>query len=87
VGIVVSVLIGAAVGGLAQLLGRSSRSSEWSTLAVGILGALLGTVGKVWLSFPGRFGAPILSCLGAVLALVLWTVAQKMLVASPVEPD
>jgi len=87
VGIVVSVLIGAATGGLALVLGRSSRASKWSTLAVGILGALLGTVGKVWLSFPGRFGAPMLSLLGAAVALVLWNVAQKMLVASSVERD
>ena len=86
-GILVSVVIGAAVGGLAQLLGKSSMPGERSLLAVGILGALLGTVGKVWLGGPSWFGVPMFSFLGAAVALVLWVLAQKMFVALPSERD
>jgi len=82
--IVVSVLIGAAAGGLALLFCKSCQTSEWSTLAVGILGALLGMVSNVWIGFLARFGASVTSGLGAVLVLLLWIVAQKLLVAAVV---
>jgi len=58
-------------------------------LAVGILGALLGMVSNVWIGFLARFGAPVTSGLGAVLVLLVWIVAQKLLVATaiPAERD
>ena len=82
--IFVSVLIGATVGGLSLLLCKSCRTSAWSTLAVGILGALLGMVSNFWIAI---FGTPITSSLGAILTLLLWTAAQKLLAATTHSPD
>jgi len=85
--IFISVLIGTAVGGLALLFRKSCQTSEscqaskWSTLAVGILGALLGVVSNVWIGFLARFGTLSTSSFGAILMLLLWIVAQKLLVA------
>ena len=87
--IVFSVLIGAAAGGLAIPFRKYGRTSEWSTLAVGILGALLGVVSSVRIGAGSSLGGLAASCVGALLALLLWPMAQKLLRAAelPGEQD
>jgi len=85
--IMTSILIGALVGGLACVVLRNSQVNRWATMAVGILGALLGLATHTGLGDGGLidfFGCEyVASGMGALLALLLWCVAQRLFLAKP----
>jgi len=85
--IMTSILIGALVGGLAFVVLRSGQVDHWATVAVGILGALLGLATHTGLGDGGLIDFVgceyVASGTGAVLALLLWCVAQRLFLARP----
>lgn len=84
-----SVIVGAAIGGLAALICRSGDFCLTTSLAVGILGGLLGLASNFWLATGGladlAFSTTLASGVGAAVALLLWIVAQKLFLANPPE--
>ncbi|MGI9430317.1 MAG: hypothetical protein ACR2NM_16770 [Bythopirellula sp.] len=84
-----SVLVGAVAGGLATLICRNVDFCLTTSLAVGILGGLLGLASDFWLATGGlaalAFNHYWASSVGAVVALTLWIVAQKLFLGTPAE--
>jgi|GEM_PF-6182725 len=85
--ILVSVLIGTVAGGLAFLVCRSVDYSMTTSMAVGILGSLLGAAANFWFDAGSSgdltFSSLITSSSGAVGTLFLWIVAQRLFFANP----
>lgn len=85
--ILTSILIGALIGGLACLVLRAGLANCWATVAVGVLGALLGLAIHVGIGDGGLIDFVgceyVASGTGAALALLLWCVAQKLFLAKP----
>ena len=80
------------IGGLAGLVasrlirGRDGVAPVASSVAVGILGALLGALAEPWLTQgDGRWPSAdlIAAAVGASLTLIAWSLAQRMFLASP----
>lgn len=84
-----SVLVGAVAGGLAVPICRNVAFGLSTSLAVGILGGLLGLASDFWLAAGGlsdlAFSEYWASSVGAVVALTLWIVAQKLFLGTPSE--
>ncbi len=87
--ILISVSIGSLIGGLACIVAWFRQANARATFAVAVLGALLGLAthtglgGEGLIEFPGcEFFA---SSVGALLALLLWSVALRLFL-SPSEP-
>ena len=82
-----SVIVGAVAGGLAAVVCRSFDFCLTTSLAVGILGSLLGLASDFWLATGGlsklAFSEYLASGVGAVLALFLWIVAQRLFLDNP----
>jgi uncharacterized membrane protein YeaQ/YmgE (transglycosylase-associated protein family) len=87
--ILTSVLIGGLIGGLACIVLRSCHANVRATLAVGILGALLGLATHTGLGGEGLIEFPgceyFASSVGGLLSLLLWCVAQRLFLATPSE--
>ena len=85
--ILVSIAIGSLIGGLACLMTRFRQASGMGTLAVAVLGALLGLATHTGLGGEGLIEFPgceyFASSIGAMLALVLWSVALRLFLAPP----
>lgn len=85
--IFVGIVVGTAAGGLAALLCRNTYRCLLTSMAVGILGGLLGLVSEFWIAVGDTGASPtqagLASGLGAVLTLLLWLVAQRLFLASP----
>jgi uncharacterized membrane protein YeaQ/YmgE (transglycosylase-associated protein family) len=83
----VSVSIGSLVGGLACTLKWFRHYSGWATFAVALFGALLGLATHAGLGGEGLIEFPgceyFASSVGAMLALVLWSVALRLFLAPP----
>ena len=83
--IMTSILIGALVGGLGCVVLRNSQVNRWATVAVGILGALLGLATHTGLGNEGLIDFAgceyVASGTGSALALLLWCIAQKLFLA------
>ena len=78
---------GGLIGWLVGLVWLGNRGKA-SSMAVGIVGALLGLVTQLWLRGATLTGTALLSNLpaavvGAALLLVLWTIAQRLFLAKP----
>lgn len=84
-----SVLVGTLAGGLAAMVCRSASFCLTTSIAVGILGGLLGLASDFWLATGGfstlAFSEYLASGVGAVLALMLWIVAQRLFFGTPSE--
>ena len=84
-----SIVIGTVAGGLATLVRRSVNFYLTSSMAVGILGALLGAAANFWLGAGGGRGlslsGTVASGIGAVVMLFLWIVAQRLFFGEPAE--
>lgn len=84
-----SIVIGAIAGGLAALVCRSVRACLSTSVAVGILGGLLGLASDFWLGAGDHaqlaFSETLASSVGALLALFLWLVAQRLFLGNPSE--
>jgi len=84
-----SIAVGAVFGGLATLACRSKSFSMSTSMAVGILGGLLGLAADFWLGTGAlrhlAFSATLASSVGAALTLFLWIVAQRLFFGSPQE--
>ncbi len=84
-----SIAVGAVVGGLIALACRSIVVGTAASVAVGILGGLLGLASDFWLSREGlarlAFSEHLASGVGALLALFLWIVAQRLFFGNPPE--
>ncbi len=84
-----SVLVGALAGGLAVLVCRAVELRLTTSIAVGILGGLIGLASDFWLATGGisrlAFSAYLASGVGSVLALLLWIVAQRLFFENPPE--
>jgi uncharacterized membrane protein YeaQ/YmgE (transglycosylase-associated protein family) len=82
-----SIVVGAVAGGLATLICRNVDFCLTASLAVGILGGLLGLASDFWLATGGlaelAFSQYWASSVGAVVALLLWIVAQKLFLEAP----
>lgn len=85
--ITLCILIGAAIGGLVPFVFKSSGFAFSPTLAVGILGALLGLVTDKWINSEGMtdfiYCEYVASATGAVLALFVWMVAHRLFFDEP----
>ena len=84
--IAASILIGAIVGCLASFVYRPNNSSAFTSLGVGILGALVGLATIAWLGrgpLDWAYCEHVASGVGAVLLLFLWIVAQRLFLAAP----
>lgn len=85
--IIVSVSIGSIIGLLACVVLRSHEMSAWGTFAISVLGALLGLATHTGLGGEGLIEFPgceyFASSVGALLALTLWCVAQRLFLAPP----
>ena len=83
----VSVSIGSLVGILACTMQWFRNSRGWATLAIAIVGALLGLATHTGLGGEGLIEFPgceyFSSSVGALLALVLWSVALRLFLAPP----
>lgn len=82
-----SIVVGAVAGGLAAAVCRSANVGLATvglatSVAVGILGGLLGLASDFWLGPGGMaqlaFSEYLASGLGALLTLVLWIAAQRL---------
>ena len=77
-----SIMIGAVAAGLVPLVFKTSKFALAPTLAVGILGGLLGLATDTWLGSDGMtdlaFCEYIAAGVGAVLALFVWIVAHRL---------
>ncbi len=84
-----SIVIGACAGGLAAVICRSIRACLSTSVAVGILGGLLGLASDFWLGTGDlaqlAFSDTLASSVGALLALFLWLVAQRLFLGDPSE--
>ena len=84
-----SIIVGAVAGGLAAMVCRTIEFCLTTSLAVGILGGLLGLASDFWLSREGlaglTFSEYLASGVGAVLTLFLWIVAQRLFFGTPPE--
>ncbi len=84
-----SIVVGALAGGLAALVCRSVELKLAASIAVGILGGLLGLASDFWLATGGisrlAFSAYLASGVGSILALLLWIVAQRLFFVTPPE--
>ena len=84
-----SVVVGAVAGVLAALVCRTVDFCRTASLAVGILGGLLGLACDFWLGTGGlsdlAFSAYWASGVGAIVALTLWIVAQKLFLSAPAD--
>ena len=85
--IFLSVIIGGLIGGIVAIIIQSGRTRPWPAIATGILGGLLGLVTDKWLGNTGLqdfAGCEYLAAAsGAILALFLWAVAQRLFLADP----
>ena len=85
--ILVSLSIGSLVGLLAFAIPWFRHASGWATLAVALLGALLGLAAHTGLGGEGLIEFPgceyFASTVGASAALVLWSVALRLFLAPP----
>ncbi len=84
-----SIVVGAGAGGLAAVACRSIHACLTTSVAVGILGGLLGLASNFWLGAGDlaqlAFSEYLASGVGAVLALFLWIVAQRLFLGNPPE--
>lgn len=87
--IVASVLIGSIAALLAIVALRGSHLKPSATLAVGILGALLGLAIDVAMGYDRVLdfiaGEHLASACGAASALFLWIVAQRLFLGPPTQ--
>jgi uncharacterized membrane protein YeaQ/YmgE (transglycosylase-associated protein family) len=85
--ILVSVSIGSVLGGLACLVAWFRQTSARATFVVAVVGALLGLATHTGLGGEGLIEFPgceyFASSVGALLALVLWSVALRLFLAPP----
>jgi uncharacterized membrane protein YeaQ/YmgE (transglycosylase-associated protein family) len=85
--ILVSVSIGSLIGGLACTLTWFRHTSDWATFAIAVVGALLGLATHTGLGGEGLIEFPgceyFASSVGAMLALLLWSVALRLFLAPP----
>ncbi len=85
--IVQSIAIGSVAAAFAMLTLRGSQAKFSATLAVGILGALLGLAIYVAMGRDGVIDLAVseylVSGCGAVSALFLWIVAQRLFIVPP----
>lgn len=84
-----SIVVGAVAGGLAAMICRSIEFCLTTSLSVGILGSLLGLASDYWLATGGytnlAFSEYLASGTGAIVALSLWIVAQRLFLGTPAE--
>lgn len=73
-----SIIIGAIAGVLAPLVYKPCKASEWSTLAVGILGALLGMATSKWMGASALLSGAI----GSAATIFIWAMAQRLFLAT-----
>ena len=87
--ILASILIGAAGGALSSVVIQRDPNTRGPAIVVGILGGLLGLGTHAGMGSEGMIEIAsceyIASALGALLALFLWSVAQRLFLAPPVE--
>lgn len=87
--ILTSIVVGAVAGGLATLICRPLQIASATSIAVGVLGGLVGLVSDFWLATGGltdlAFSEHLASGVGAVIALTLWIVAQRLFFGNPPE--
>jgi uncharacterized membrane protein YeaQ/YmgE (transglycosylase-associated protein family) len=85
--IIVSVSIGSIVGSLACTRQWFRNSNGWATFAVAVVGALLGLATHTGLGGEGLIEFPgceyFASSAGAMLALLLWSVALRLFLTPP----
>lgn len=88
--ILISIAVGAIVGGLAGAVRKSTNFCLTTSVAVGILGGLLGLASGFWLGDGGlknlAFSAGVASGVGAAVTLLLWIIAQRLFFGNPPEP-
>jgi len=84
-----SIFVGAGAGGLAALVRRSADVHATSSVAVGILGALLGAAANFWIGTGTGQGLSlwglVASAAGALVTLLLWIIAQRLFFSNPGE--
>lgn len=84
-----SIVVGTFAGGLAAMFCRARLICLPTSIAVGILGGLLGLATDFWLATGGytalAFSEYLASGVGSVTALILWVVAQRLFFGTPPE--
>lgn len=83
----ISIFLGAILGCLACFILRGTLTNCGTGIAVGILGSLVGLAAHFGMGEGGLVDFAgceyVAAALGAVLALGLWCVAQKLFLATP----
>lgn len=88
---VICIIVGTLAGGIAAWACRSADIHAATSIAVGILGALLGLASDFWVATGEPAQLPFSEVLaggaGAVVVLLLWILAQRLLQGGPMLSD